>query len=45
MGYQDSTDEEEDENEDDHDDYLNSTLQDSGEVEVASLHINTVHLN
>ena len=45
IGYQDGTDEEEDENEDDYDEYLDSTLQDSGEVEVASLQINAVHLN
>jgi hypothetical protein len=45
MGYQDGTNEEEDKNEDNYDEYLDNTLQEGGEVEVASLHINAVHLN
>ncbi len=46
MGYQDGTDDEElDNDDDDSDEYLDDTLQDGGEVEVASLHINSVRLN
>ena len=46
MGYQDGTDEEEPDNDDDDfDEYLDNTLQEGGDVEVASLHINAVHLN
>jgi hypothetical protein len=45
MGYQDGTDDDEPENDDDFDEYLDNTLQEGGEVEVASIHIDSVRLN